>query len=502
MTIPLSTSGGLFTRLGHLEGWLRDVQSFRGGTATTNVLSGAQIPTRVVQVEGDYAASTADYPDVDGLQTTATGFQSSMEALPSSLSTLAQNTLLTMANLDYPLQAKTLANALALLQQQMTGVASVNANVPAVGAQTNGTNVTPVGNPVFVWRVKDSIARTLQYIFPETILALITGDYQNTSVTAGQEPYSLIGQNAQSDFLAYDWLPVTGKYGSGASAAGNLTDATVNNTGATAAAGANALVNGDFQTYSNANLPDNWRAVVGSVGTRILNGGGGNAYTTGGGSLEFAGDGSTLIAVAQQFNTATSTGSGTGGTPYIPLPGGTNNACYCVNLWFKLSAGSPAAGVLRLSITDTSQNILNDDQGNALSTTTALTAIGDTNFHNFNFTFSLPQNYQGTTTTPQLRIDLSTALSNGTNIFFGRVGMTQMVQFYPGGPYFAAFSGNTKVNASGLLPDQWTFAVTNTLGKLQTACWRFFNPPSLGPQTPGIIVPNSGSPTVSDTLVA
>jgi hypothetical protein len=136
--IPLTGAGSLFVRLGHLAGYTNDIESFSGGTATTNVLVGAQVPTRLAQIEADYAAGTADYTDVDGIVSLASQFQQTPQSFLSYLQQLATNTLITMANLSVPLIVLDVPHALTLLIGQMNSASqSVNSSTPGTGSQTS-----------------------------------------------------------------------------------------------------------------------------------------------------------------------------------------------------------------------------------------------------------------------------------------------------------------------------------------------------------------------------
>jgi hypothetical protein len=481
--IPLTSSGGLFTRLGHIAGWTNDLESISGGTATTNVLVAGQVPTRTAQLEADYAASVADYTDIDGIVSLASQLQQTPQSFLSYLQQLASNTLITMANLSVPLIVLDVPHALTLLIGQMNSAsASVNSSTPSTGAQTNFGS--PVGNPIFVWSEKDGAGRTLQYVIPETVYVTMTSDSQSGAV-AGQEPYAVQGQNPQPNTLAYNWLG--SQFGSGAAISGNLVPGNVSN------ASGNLLVNSDFTTFTTTNVPDNWTILIGAAGTDIFNGTTTNAYTTGGGSVQFTGTGAALDdAICQVFNTPSSTTVGAGGTPATVLAGAVNNAQYAFNLWLKVSA-TPSAGVVEVAFINGSNTIIQDDQGNNQAVTMSLTAVS-TSFVNFNGVLRLPQVLPSTI---KIRLRLSTAIDSGKSVYFGRFGMTQMSQFYSNGPYVAGFSGNTNVNASGLTPDAWTFAISNTFGAFQKAFYRWFIA-----NNPGFILPNSGSPTISDSLVA
>jgi hypothetical protein len=269
MTIPLTGAGGAFTRLGHLFGALADANALRGGAATARVLSGANLAARVNTIEADYAAGTAVQQLLDGIFGNLTSVQGGLSSLFSDYTTRAQNTLKAMYSIDQGVGATAPASVLTasdlttalrtLISQMTTAAASVNASVPAVGAQT--AVGTPQGNPVFVFGVKNPQGQTLQYLFAEALTALATTDSQSGG-TLGNEGYSVRGQVAVSDV----WSPLW-PGGSGASYSGNLVDGSKSNSTG------NRLTNSDFTAFvGNPNLPDNWVALVGTPGTDIFNG--------------------------------------------------------------------------------------------------------------------------------------------------------------------------------------------------------------------------------------
>lgn len=88
---------------------------------------------------------------------------------------------------------------------------------------------------------------------------------------------------------------------------------------------------------------------------------------------------------------------------------------------------------------------------------------------------------------------LTTALTNTTSVIIDSVALTEMSQLYVGGPSFAAFAGDT----NPLLGDQWTMAVTNTMGAMVMWMERFFSMAAKGIRLP---VAASGE-TVEDTLI-
>jgi hypothetical protein len=490
MTIAL-VSPGIFTMWGQYGGMSNDLVAVAGGASTTNVASATGAPTRQTQFEIAAAAvSPPVYLAVDGI---VTGFipdvQSTVAGNLTGLQAIAQQAIVTIANNDVPLAQQTPQAALTLLAQQMTAAsATIKASVPALGALTALTGVTPVGNPVFVTSTKLGVGLVAQQVYPELLNILITSDSVTGGATAGQEPYSITGYPQAASSLAWNWL--TTGFGSGIAITGNLINGAAGNQGGFA----NDTVNGDFTAYSTANYPDCWVKSVGTIGTTILNGTVSNAYTTGGGSLQFAGNGSELTAVYQPFNTAPSTIAGAGGTAYniAALP----DTPFAVNLWLKVDV-QPASGVVEIALTDGTGTIINDDQSVANSKTQSLTGLTGGVWQNVNAVFRLPKSPP--TNGIWLRIRLSTFLSNGKNVYFGRVGFAQMQQLYTGGPFVAAFSGNTNVNATGLTPDAWTINVTNTLGAFAKLLWQWFSPATM---TPPVYIPTASSPSISDTLVS
>lgn len=484
MTIPLTGSGGLYTRLGHLFGGLADANALRGGVATARVLSGANLASRINTIQGDFAAGTGLQQAVDGIYSSLSGTQSGLSSLFTDFASRAQSTLKAMYSIDQgvspnaplaTLTASDLTTALKTLIAQMnTAAASVNASVPTAGAQT--AVGTPNGNPVIVTSLKDSLGRTLQYVFPEVLTFACSADSQG-SATLGNEPVRVGGQPAVSDVWSQLWPG-----GSGVSASLSAVDGSKSNSAG------NLLTNGDFTAWTTANYPDNWVISVGTAGTTVFNGSSAGAYTTGGGALQLTGDaGGTLSALLQPFNTATSTAAGAGGTPGKVLADGQ----YAFNLWLKVSA-TPAAGVLELALVDGSGTVINDDQGAANLATKSLTAVS-TSYVNFNGTFRLPAVLPSAV---KLRLRLSTAIDNGKSVYVGRLALAAMSQLYAGGPFASVFSGNTKLIA-GASPDTWTVAVGNTYGAFQQYFERAFSMRSLGLQLPA-----SGSPTIADSLIA
>lgn len=489
MSIPLTNGShsGFFDRLGKILQGLDDVNALRGGAATSDVLSAANWPARVATLEGYYAAGTSLRQVIDGFYTKLAAWQNANGQIFKDVQQAAQNTLLAMYNIDQgvspnapaaTLIAGSLSTALVTLATQMLASGdSLQSSVPTLGAQT--AVGSPAGNPVFVGSLKDPQGRTLQYCFPETITLTCTQDASN-GADAGSEPFLLTGQPAVSDYFSQLWPG-----GSGTSLALDLVDGSQSN------AAGNLLTNSDWENFSTANYPDNWVDAVGVAGTTIFNGGSGNAYASGGGSLQFTGDsGGTLIEAQQTFNRATSTSPAAGGTPGQLA----KDTQYAWNGWIKCSA-TPSAGVARVRLLDGTGAVINDDAGNANSSTRTLTSVS-TSWVNVNGTFRTPVVLPSS---QKFSVGLSTAIDSGKSVYFSRFAMTPMTPAYTNGsglgPSFAGFSGSSNV-ADVPTPDQWTFAVGQTWGAFQRWLFRLWLN-----SVAGVYFNNSGSPTVADSLI-
>jgi hypothetical protein len=468
--VTLTGNGGIYTRIGRLAGGAADAIALLGGPATARVLSGSSWQTRGVNIQADAAYS----PNLTAVVNGNTGGWSAINAWSSqqvqffnSLSTLAQNILITQVQLDASLLRSNLTTAMTeLIRQMRVASASINASTVAAGAQAT---VSAVGNPVFVAGLLNARGDTVQTPNPETIRFTCLKD-QNTGGTVREEPFSAVGA-APANVWAYNW-----PQGSGASIGVTLTDSQMDNSGG------NALVNGSFDTF-NSNYPGNWvLGAAGVIGTDIL-AGGANSYA-GTNCLKFLGDGATHSTIFQPFNTPVSATNGAGGTPFKVLPSTT----YAVNLFSK-SPVPPAAGVLRVALVDSTNTVIDNDAGGACSFTVDLTAL-TTSYEPFSATFATPTNLPGAV---RLELKLTTPITSTDIVYVSDLAMTPAASMYVGGPTLAGFAGNVPV----VKGDAFTIGITATYGLLAIWLERFF-----GLRSKALIVPYSGSPTIADSLVS
>jgi hypothetical protein len=467
MTIALSGTGGLFTRLGRHGGLLRNVLGFVGSSAPdTTAHWGSSGPTindladAINNIRDQYLASNTQL--IDGLYTQRDQYRSVHGTLCGYLQGLAAATLIQMADDDVGLTARDLPTALKLLISQMTAsVDSVKKPTVSVSV-TAGTNN---GTGVLVASVTGPTGVQLDYVLNENLDVLCTADSQQGG-TLGQEVFSVAGDAAQTDALAWDWPK-----GSGASASLTAVDASVN-------AGSNYLVNSDFETFSVSNTPDSWLILVGAAGTDIFAAGSSGAYT-GSNALQFTGTGGApLSSIAQTFGSSS-------GTTLALLP----DTVYAVNFWIKRS-GSLAAGVVDVDLVDGSNAAVADDASTANKVSTAFGSM-TTSYAAKNGFFRTPRVLPSVL---KLRVRASTALTSGESVYLDRLALTPATQLYAGGPYAAAFSGATKF----VLNDSFTIGVSNNYGSaFQKLAERLFGMRALGLQ-----LPSASSPTIADSLIA
>jgi hypothetical protein len=511
MTIALTGAGSLGVRWGHLFAPAADLLSVMGGATTTHAGSALQFPTQFATINTDLAAGTALPGTAAKSQNTPYTQLAQWQSIQASffawMAGLAKDYLGAMANLDQSLPELAPYNpttAMLYLQNQMIYASSGTLAAPtatfqgctlSIGAQTAGiAGVT--GNPIILLTGKQVQGLTQQLIFPETITWVTTQDAQG-GAASGNETISFTGLPAAPSV----WSQLYPTSGSGCAGSFQCVD------GSKSVSTGNLLQNSDYATTTTSNVPDNWTLVTGAAGTDILAGTAtGHVYTVGGGSLGFVGDaGGTALKqkVTQSFATAAAAAPGAGGTPTVLTP----DTQYGYNFWIIVPAGVPAAGVIRISLQDGAGNILNDDFGTANSQSITLSSGGSNvgnAWFNVNGEFRTPANMTTQTTPFKLVIEVTTAISTSSTLYFGRLAMARMRPLYNGGPYCAIFSGNV-ATVNGRAPDVWTVAITNTYGQFPLFLDKVFSLRSIVPINggdPGIVLPYAASsPTIADSLI-
>lgn len=405
--------------------------------------------TRGTTLETDAAYSPAVSPELDNHWTSIASWRSAQSSLFSAFKTIGEKLLIRQVDLDATLDSKDLTTALKEMIRQMTGAETVNASSVSAGAQTS------VGSPTGTLKIVTSLKRydglKWQMCMPEVIRFSVTADSQSGGATARNEPISVKGAAAINDTSAYNWPA-----GSGCNTSINVVDAQSDNNRGT------LLYNGSFESFTTANAPDDWRVDVGVVGTDVLEATSADSYSLDD-ALKLVGDGSTLITIRQPFDTAHSTTLNSGGTPAELEP----DSQYAVGMWIKRGSSSIGAGVLRVALVDGSNTVTNDASSTANSFTVDLTAL-TTSYVFYSGVFRTPKVVP--TTGFKLELKVTTAITSTRQVFIDDVAFTEMISLYKGGPSVAAFAGSV----DPIKNDQWTIAVTNTMGVLAMWFERFY----------------------------
>lgn len=488
MTMTFVGTGGVFTRLGLWFGEELNVLKRLGKSAPTpSSLWGASGPT----IDSDLAAANlieAQYQSTlqnvfDGTYQALATYQQASATWLSFLNSEAGQTMITQANNDTPLTNLNLQSAVALLITQLNASSyTVTKNTTSVSVSaTSGNHTTNTCTSSIV----GSNGLNQEYVYAETLTLKVTNDQWHGG-TAGSEPWSISGQVADNAGPnpplttgpqgAFDWQwPL----GSGAFAAGIVVDPNLNQQGST---GGNLLNNSAFATGSwTGSVPNQWSA---AVGAGQISKDTSNTFGVATADVEFAGDGSTLTTLSQQFNNS-------GGTTTVL----TGDTVYAVHAVIKLSA-TASGGVLamELATANTGGSIIQDDNGTNNQVNTTLTS--QTSFTVVSGYFRTPKNLPAN---QWLRLRLSTALTNTINLFINYVAMAKATQCYTAGPYVCVFREAT----DPVIGDSYSVTVSNNYGGvMQTAFWRNFNMPVLGLQLPSASTGSVGGGAVNvDTLV-
>ena len=453
MTIPLTGSQSMFVRQGHLGGTLNYINTGRG----------SNFQTHVNNTIADY--QTTDQSVINNLVPQGALWQTGQNLFTEFLESMGVDTIIDMVYDDTLLNNVTLASGLAELIRQMQ-VSSDSVHQPTVGATVTYGNgvVTNNGTGTAVASVLNGQGLQLDYAYAEKFRLICTKDAQTGGATPGNETFAITAEAPVTIPTFYTW-PV------GSGATGNIKSV---NSVQSQSQTTNLLNNSGFENFT-ANTPNQWTATSGVAGTDFAAGGSGAAYT-GTNCLEILGTG-TEVTLNQPFNNS-------GGTTAFPVP----ETPYVLSFWVKMSA-TPAAGVIRIKLVDGSGTTINDDQSVANSTDFSLTAVSTTYLHK-STVFRLPRVLPSTIT---IVIDESTNISSGKNAFIDEMVLTPAYQLYDGGPFVAITAGSV----NWIQGDQINLAIANDYaGGFQQLFQRFFDMQSLG-----LMLPSSGSPTISDSLI-
>lgn len=459
MTVTLTGTGGLFTRLGKIFK-LADRIHVHQQDATAGIKK--EIQDIVTEYDADDAYMLL------GLASQTLALQQSSASPMSVLASVARNTVIEMVHNDDPLPEKTIERAIERLIEQMRS-ASQSVNDTTIGGSSfAGTSNTGNGNPLF--SLKDQIyGEDWQNTRDEDMIITCISDAQ-ISGTAGRETFSVEGEPALSDITHPEWPG-----GTGVGTSIRVSDPSESPSNS---AGRTILTNGSFENFSVTNTPDNWTIGTGSAGTTIFEDGAVKYRLNK--SLAIQGNGAELTSLSQSFRTAGNT-----------VQGLNPRTRYCLTFRVSCDAGM-AAGVLRISVKDGAGNIL--DSGSAyVSVTLSGVSTGGT-FDQQYVTFNSPLYIPSGT---KVVVELTTAATNTKKVCIDELMLVPMYQL--GGN-----SGNFCIMTPGSTPfvrEDW-FRISpsnNRDGLFQKWFDKMFGMYAMGMQLPYAA---GGAETISDSLIS
>ena len=464
-----NTTGNLFNRLGKLGLIVKTCYAHQQ-TQANNFINTSTGVVGQFNSESDLQATIGN-----NYISTLTGPESS----PKLAGTLAISTINRVVFRDNPQlnQSLTKVNLLASLNEVIRQMGAANASVLAMTitssvSGTPATSFTGTGNGIIVASVKrDYDARVCENSYPEKLTIVCTNDSYSGSATTNNERFSVTGAGQQNDVFAFNW-----PLGSNAKKSVKASD------GDTSFGSGNLLTNSGWASFTG-NTPNNWTILTGTPGTNII--ANGSIIYSSGNSLQLTGNGSTLIALEQQFNTS----SGTLGQL-------SSLTQYAHNMFLRRDGTAAGNGILQVDLCDQNGNIVNDFAGTPNSYQVNLTTL-TANYQAFNGVFRTPAVLPSSLF---IRYHFPTggALSNGRSVYLDKTCLTPITQIYTSGPSIAIFAGSIPfvLNDYGYCTIANSFGAGGTLSTWQVLANQFY-----GMQSYDLLLPSSVSPTISDSLI-
>lgn len=454
MALTFTGAGGLFTRFGKLAGYLKTLRTMQRTT----------MPAEVDDVLGAFA--TADQDCVSLLLANLNPHRSGLSLAAAEIISCATMALIDQVHADTPLAEKTAAAAMEIVRVQMA-TAAADIDAPTVsGSAAAGSGNT--GNGAMVVSTTDERGNTIQHIRAEVIRITCLTDAQDGATVAGLEQWRAVGQAAVAN-SHWDWPA-----GSGLNAPMQTSSPAVNGGYGRAV---NLLRNSDMELFTT-NKPDYWTADVGTAATHFDDQT--TSFHRGAKSLEFIGDGATLTALSQAFNSATA-------TPGILRP----KTKMATSFWLRHDGVAPAAGVLRVSVRDSGGSEIG---GSNLSVT--LSGITSSWVHYslaWATPFPVPSGAKAV-------IELTTALTAGRSIYIDDLVIAEMDRPDPYGAFLLIVPGSTDF----AIEDYFDVTIANNraAGVAAEMCLeldRFFD---LYPKKLYLPVDTGGAETIADSLIS
>jgi len=408
----------LFARLG--KGWysvdlVNEFSGAAGGIIATD------LPTEWEDFVEQYDSANATIRALvaDGTQQLDLA-QQSLADYKQWVATAIGQTILEMADADNPLTERTLYAAVAELQRQMiVDSKTVNANATSATVTYGAGNE---GDGVVVAFMLDDDGYQLQCVYDEDL----TGKILDKS-TPGSERASVSGEVAASGLLSHRW-----PLGSGTLA--------VSLTSIDASESVNLITNGDFETFTVTDEPDDWTIATGAAGSEVFESA--DAHR---GSMALK-----LIDVAGLTHTITGLESR---TPYA----------LCV--WLKHDAPAAVGDLtIKLRAIGGSDALDSEAAVEVAELAVSLAPIG-TDYEARTLCFTLKESLPAV----GVELVLSANVEAANALYVDSLTLVAMDRVYRGGPALAMFSGATNWS----LDDVFNVAIANDYGgKVMNMLWR------------------------------
>lgn len=449
MSVTLTGSNGWFTRRGKEIGEINRIATACFGTPLDSAVAA------MYQQYSDYEQNA-----VANLYAARDAVRASSQVYIANLQTQAIAGAIGQVDRDTPLLPATLDNALAKLIQQMKDTSqSLQRAVTTAAVTADAANE---GDAVVHAHLTGPDGLPLDMVMPETLTATVSAD-EAGGATRYREPVVVVGAPTR-EFNDYRWPG-----GSGGTATFSLVDA--------ADTTLNELANGDFLTWGGVgnNTPGSWTLLVGAAGTQVLRGSTSPVLRSADGTayhMRFDSDGSTLTAIGQAPD-------------LLPL------TVYCLNLWARIDSAD-GSGTVVFKLIDGSGTTVQDDAGTSLTYTRDLNTQIGTSWTNVKVFWATPRVVADNT-----RLSIGFGVSPGAArvVDFALVSLAAATRLYPGGPFAAGFSKESRSARN----DRYSLAVTNNLSRwsLTRALDGLY-----AVRAKGLAFPTASSPTISDSLIS
>lgn len=461
MAIDFTTDpAGLWRVIGAELNVLDSINNFRGNANLTGCSS---LGDAADSVAVQYTSPNLDLNE--GLWTQLESWRSALDGAATDIANRVKNTIAQRAYRDNPQVDLADDTVLAEVYKQMVSQSKTfDANACTATVAAGGSNV---GDAMVVASIKLRDGRTCELLIPEVFELICTTD-QDTGATLDSETYDFASEASLLGTLAWNWPDGSGSTGTLTAVDAANTDTSVNLLAGT----------GTFEDQTS-NMVDDWTALAGTPGTDILT----EASTVykGARCVEFLGQ--TVATNPKIAYTLDAT---------LLEPG------MVLHFAGKVGKGaSISAGILKASLVNGSNTIIDDDQGNDLATTIAHGSIAAAgSWTTFSGSFTLPKVIPSTV---KFVLEASTAISDTHSMFLDHFSLT-----IAGDPIYVAdeaFNGGLRITihsgaADAVVDDLYTVTIANDLGgEFQTWLWRIYGALRQMPSDSG------GSENIADSWI-